>query len=663
MANYDLIVIGGGINGAAIARDASLRKLKVVLLEKEDFGSGASTNTSKLAHGGIRYLEQFRFGLVKESLRERSLLLKNAPHLVRPLPFLLPVYAKDPHSLWKIDLGLYLYDFLSGSSDFPKHGKLDSQGVLEVIPGLKKQGLLGGCSYYDAQMLDNRLLIETVLSAEQAGAEVYNYREAVDLIREDGQIKGVAYVNSLTGEKGKYYGKAVVNATGAWSNNVGRMEPNAVHCIPAPTKGVHLIVPKMSSATAILLRTPQDGRVFFVMPWGDYHLIGTTDTFYRGDPDDLAVTVEDRAYLLEAFNVFFPEQPLTHSDIISSFAGLRPLVAPAKDKEASDIDREHVVQVSDGGLITVLGGKFTTHRLIAENVVDVVMKRLGISSPCVTQNALLPGAAGPYSFSEVKEKLKNSGLDASLIKHFLSTYGTRSLDVLAIMQNDPKESEVLGNIPLFPALGDREIVIKGSAKSFINEFKLQGAEIFDDELFYTVSAGDAFFAVIATDELVDGHKKVEESFTEPMLRWLDSVLKEGAKNHKYLFVVGYEPAFPSTTTFSIKRQPQRDAFWKILASNKVLAYFSSKEHLFDRSNRYGVWQIISGGGGAPLSQGGGTLPFYHTLVLTIPGNQENVETEKKPKGPSVQVIDNKGNIVEEFTLGQDNQPLYQMRIS
>lgn len=218
-------------------------------------------------------------------------------------------------------------------------------------------------------------------------------------------------------------------------------------------------------------------------------------------------------------------------------------------------------------------------------------------------------------------------------------------------------------VPIFPALGDREIVIPGSAKNFIDVFNLKGAEIFEEELLYTVSAGQAFFAVIATDEFLDGHTKVEEGFTEAMLEWLDSVLKEGAKNHKYLFVVGYEPAFPSTTTFSIKKQPQRDAFWRILAQNKVLAYFSSKEHLFDRSNRYGVWQIISGGGGAPVSQGGGSLPFYHALVLTIPGENKEMEEEKKPRGPSVQVIDNKGNMVEEFTLGQENQPLYQMRIS
>jgi glycerol-3-phosphate dehydrogenase len=440
---FDLVVIGGGINGAAIARDASLRKLKVVLLEKEDFGSGASSKTSKLAHGGVRYLEQFQFGLVRECLRERSLLLKNAPHLVKPLPFLLPVYAEDPHSLWKINLGLYLYDYLAGKTDFPRHQKLSPENILKEIPGLKSSGLKGGCSFYDAQMLDNRIVIENILSAEHAGAKVYNHTEVTDLIREQGQIIGVVFFNSLTGEKGKFFGKAIVNASGAWSGKIGEMEPGIVHCTPAPTKGVHLIVPRMISNTALLLRAPQDGRVFFVLPWGEYNLIGTTDTFYDGNPDHLTVTTEDRNYLLEAFNAYFPDKPLEDSSVISSFAGLRPLVAPEREKFASDIVREHVIQVSTGGLITVLGGKYTTHRLVAENVVDVVMRRLKCFAPCTTKNTPLPGASGPYSLDEVKEKLKTAGLDVILMNHLLNTYGTVSLNILEIMRSDGKESEVV----------------------------------------------------------------------------------------------------------------------------------------------------------------------------------------------------------------------------
>jgi hypothetical protein len=205
-------------------------------------------------------------------------------------------------------------------------------------------------------------------------------------------------------------------------------------------------------------------------------------------------------------------------------------------------------------------------------------------------------------------------------------------------------------------------VIHQSAESFIDAFDLLGAKIIGKELLYTVSAGHAFFAVIATDEPMVGLNEPEGNFSSDMLSWLDKALKEGAKNHKYLFVVGYEPAFPSTTTFSKTHLPERDAFWKILIDNKVLAYFSSKEHLFDRSNRSGVWQIISGGGGAPLSQGGGNIPFYHGLVLTIPGDKETKEKGKQ-KVPGVQVIDIEGNTIEEFLIGPDSHPLYQMRIS
>lgn len=442
---FDLIVIGGGINGAAIARDASLRKLKVILLEKEDFGSGASTKTSKLIHGGIRYLEQFQFNLVMESLRERSLLLKNAPHLVKPLPFILPVYANDPQPLWKINLGLYLYDYLSGKSNFPKHRKISPENILEALPGLKKQGLHGGCSFYDAQMLDNRLLIETILSAEQAGAEVYNYTQVTGLIEEQGQIKGVSFCHSLTGEKGELYGKAVVNATGAWSDLIGRMEPNAAYCTPILTKGVHLIVPKIISEFALLLRAPQDGRVFFILPWGQYNLIGTTDTFYYGNPDLLMVNAEDHAYLIKAFNSFFPNRPLTESSIVSSFAGLRPLAATGRKKEASKISREYAIQVSSGGLITVLGGKYTTHRLIAEKVVDKVVQKLGVSFPCITTNMPLVGASGSSSLMEVEQQLTSASLNSMLIEHLIHAYGTLSLKILEIMQSHPNEAKAICN--------------------------------------------------------------------------------------------------------------------------------------------------------------------------------------------------------------------------
>lgn len=213
-------------------------------------------------------------------------------------------------------------------------------------------------------------------------------------------------------------------------------------------------------------------------------------------------------------------------------------------------------------------------------------------------------------------------------------------------------------VPFYPTLGDRELQIPKSVETFIHDFHLQGALVKDGQFLYTVSAGQSFFAVITTDELSQKSQSVEQSFNPFVLEWLNGTLTEAAKTYKYLFLIGYEPAFPSTTTFSKAQTPQRDAFWKILIDHKVLAYFASKEHLFDRSNRFGVWQIITGGGGAPLSQGGGSLPFFHCLVLTIPG-----EDEKNPGAPAIQVIDKEDRVVEEFTLTPTHQPLYEMRIS
>lgn len=448
---FDLVVIGGGINGAAIARDAALRNLKTILFEKNDFGSGASSKTSKLAHGGIRYLQQFQFNLVKESLEERSLLLKNAPHLVKPLHFLFPVYAEDPQSLWKINLGLYLYDFLAGNSGLPRHRKLNAESLLKAVPGLKNIGLDGGCSFYDAQMLDNRIVIENILSAEKAGAVVHNHTKITGLIRDQDQIKGVTYLNTLTGEIGDCYGRLIVNATGAWSGNISDMEPGAMHCKPKPTKGVHLIVPEILTDKALLLHAPQDGRVFFVLPWGPFSLLGTTDTFYDGNPDHLVVDNEDKNYLLTAINSFFPEKKLTEDSIIASFAGLRPLVSQEINSDPSDIFREHVIQISSGGLVTILGGKYTTHRLIAEEVVDIVIKRINISEnpnatnfvPCMTKDEPLPGASGVFSLNEVEEKLGEAQLNQDLVQHLLNTYGTASMQIWEIMQKDPNESEVI----------------------------------------------------------------------------------------------------------------------------------------------------------------------------------------------------------------------------
>nr|QIQ10875.1 Aerobic glycerol-3-phosphate dehydrogenase [uncultured bacterium] len=242
-----------------------------------------------------------------------------------------------------------------------------------------------------------------------------------------------------------------MNATGAWSANISDMEPGVTHCLPKPSKGIHLVLPNILPKVALLLRAPQDGRVFFVLPWQTFSIVGTTDTFYEGDPDHVSVDPEDQTYLLDALNAYFPTRHYTGSSVVSSFAGLRPLVAPVENQDPSDVPREHVIQISKGGLITILGGKFTTHRLIAEEVVDTVLSgklftnelAAGSYLKCTTSDVPLPGAAGPVTFGEARQQLIDFGMDDTLVSHLMGVYGVNSLDLLEIIKRDPREGELI----------------------------------------------------------------------------------------------------------------------------------------------------------------------------------------------------------------------------
>lgn len=448
-SSCDLIVIGGGINGAAIARDASMRGLSVTLLEKRDFGAGASTKTSKLVHGGLRYLENRDFALVKESLYEQALLLRNAPHIVHPLTFLFPVYAHTPRPLWQVHLGLYIYDFFSRHNGMPGHRKCSKKEVVDHYPQMNQKDLLGGCEYHDAQMLDNRLVIENILAAESAGAVVLNYAEVFKLLRTKDRIDGIYFRNVLTGQEGSISCKAIVNATGAWSNQITAMDSSASHLRVTPTKGTHLVIPQVYKSEALILHAPQDGRIFFILPWGNHSLLGTTDTFYNKDPNDVSVEDSDIAYLLEAFNFYFPQLQLTKSSIIASFAGLRPLVSNDSNSiSPSGISRSHAIHRSETGLITILGGKFTTHRKIAQDVVDAVLTELGTTvkcHPCATMLTPLPGAWHHHTQEDVRLKLRSAGLKNEQVNHLMSNYGELSLRILKIIQSDSREA-----VPICP---------------------------------------------------------------------------------------------------------------------------------------------------------------------------------------------------------------------
>jgi glycerol-3-phosphate dehydrogenase len=440
-ASYDLVIIGGGINGAAIARDAALRGLKVILLEKTDFGAGASTKTSKLAHGGLRYLEQYQFSLVKESLYERNLLLKNASHLVHPLKFVFPVYTKDPRPLWQVNLGLYVYDFFARNSRLPSHSKLNKEKIVEKFPGIESEGLMGGCAYYDAQMKDNRLVIENILAAEQAGATVLNYVKIKKFLRDQRQIEGVVF--SFNGIEGDVTIKStlVVNATGAWSNDIINVDTGRSDCYVAPTKGVHLVVPKIFD-DGLILRAPQDARIFFVLPWEGYSLIGTTDTFFSGNPETVTTDQADIDYLLEAFCYHFPHLNISRTSIIATFAGLRPLVSSHHMSKPSLVSRDHFIQLSEGRIISVLGGKFTTHRRMSEEVVDLAISQLDSTRTfdrCRTEELPLPGAISDASYLE--KELELVGLNKIYIDHLLQNYGKLTEHIIEIIRKNPLESK------------------------------------------------------------------------------------------------------------------------------------------------------------------------------------------------------------------------------
>ncbi|MBI4420136.1 MAG: glycerol-3-phosphate dehydrogenase/oxidase, partial [Gemmatimonadetes bacterium] len=372
----DLLVIGAGATGAAIARDAAMRGIRTALLDKGDFGSGTSSRSSRLIHGGLRYLELRDFRLVFEASRERRTLLRIAPHLVWPRSFLFPVYAGGRVSWWKLAAGLWLYDALALFRNVGRHRMLSKRRLLRAEPALRERGLKGGARYYDAQCDDARLSLANARAAHGHGALVANYLRADRLALADGQVRGAEVTDVLTGASFAVRALVVVNATGAWGDELRSLagEPPALR----RTKGAHVAVARerIGHQEAIALTSPVDGRLFFVLPWGELSVIGTTDTDFERDPDRVSVEAEDVVYLLRSTNAFFPNARLQPKDVVSAWAGVRALLRPADPRDPSAVSREHRIIESAAGLISVLGGKLTTFRSMAEETVDRVLARL-----------------------------------------------------------------------------------------------------------------------------------------------------------------------------------------------------------------------------------------------------------------------------------------------
>jgi glycerol-3-phosphate dehydrogenase len=432
---FDLCVIGGGINGAAVARDAALRGLSVALVEAGDFGGATSSRSSKLIHGGFRYLPQWHFLLVYHALRERERLRhRTAPHLVRPIRFLFPIYKGRGFGRLTMDIGLWLYDIFARTPWSERHRIIGTKAALRREPGLATGNLTGAALYYDAWGDDARLTLENALDAGLHGAAVANYVLVEGLAQHSGRIVAARVRDVVNDERLEIRARHYVNAAGPWVDDIRRMDDPAARASVRLTKGVHLVFPigALPAHEPIVLSDDAD-RIVFVMPHDRYVLVGTTDTDFSGDRRAVAADQNDIKYLLKVLSDGLPKITLSEDDIASSFAGLRALVIRGDEKSPSTVPREEAILESASGMLSVAGGKLTTHREIAEKVVNRLMKKLGRSAGrCPTRTEPLPGAR------EMDGGDANAALTGDTARFLEARYGTRARLVERIAAERPE---------------------------------------------------------------------------------------------------------------------------------------------------------------------------------------------------------------------------------
>jgi glycerol-3-phosphate dehydrogenase len=441
---FDLIVIGAGINGAGIARDAASRGLRVALLEKEDIGAGTSSWSGRLIHGGLRYLEQRDVRLVRESLRERERLFRLAPHLVKPVPLMMPFYAKNSRPPWMIRMGMIAYDALSLDKSPPRHRILSREEALRRFPGMAREGLSGAAVFYDGQVVwSERLCVETVLAAHADGALVRTYSAVDELIHEAGQARGVRYTDVLTGERQELRGRVVVNVAGPWVDAVLAGTGRPSKRLIGGTKGSHLVVDAFPGAPSdvVYYESQRDGRLVLVIPWGNHYLIGTTDIRFDEDPDEARADAEEVEYLLTEVNRLVPGANLTPDDVLFTYSGVRPL-PHVPDRSESSVPRSHVIvdhAPEIRNLLSIVGGKLTTYRSLAEETVDKVFRLLGRKPVrCVTRDLPLPGARVADLTRLHEELVMTSGMPPSTVDRLVEVYGSRAIDVWQIGADAPE---------------------------------------------------------------------------------------------------------------------------------------------------------------------------------------------------------------------------------
>ena len=459
---FDVIIIGAGINGAGIARDAAMRGLKVLLLDKGDVGGGTSSWSTRLIHGGLRYLEHGEFGLVRESLREREALLHIAPHLIKSLPILVPIYKRARRGPWTMRTGMIAYDVLSFDKTLPRHQMLSRTETLKKLPALEPEDLLGSAVYYDAQVeFAERLVLENVISAFEHDAAVITYARVDKLIVEGGIARGIKFTDEHRGSsptvregvsQGRHSatGSVVINAAGPWIDQLlakaGAISPQLI----GGTKGSHIIVAPFAGAPAcaIYVEAETDHRPFFIIPWNGKYLIGTTDIRYHGDLDHLQIETDEIDYLLRETNRIIPAANLARDRILYTYAGVRPLPFTGNKGEQS-ITRRHFIRRHPqvGNLFSIVGGKLTTYRSLAEEAVDLIFKKLGRSTvKCETDRVPLPGVATPGPISNFADFCKafkqNCGLPEAISERLLRIYGTRSAAIVKLVADDVSLADV-----------------------------------------------------------------------------------------------------------------------------------------------------------------------------------------------------------------------------
>lgn len=452
---FDVLVVGGGVTGAGAALDAASRGLKVALIEARDLASGTSSRSSKLIHGGLRYLEQLEFPLVHEALRERGLLATLlAPHLVRPVPFLVPLpmegwLSKVWHRVY-FGAGVALYDAFAGvvghGRGMPLHRHLTATGARRLFPSLRESTVSGAITYYDGQVDDARFVITLARTAASLGAAVATGVQAIGLVRDAREVTGVV-VRDADEKEWTIRARTVIAATGVWSNDVTSWLPDArIGLRVRASKGVHLVVPRsaITGDAGLILRTATS--VLFVIPWGGHWIIGTTDTEWRLDRAHPAASARDIDYLLDQVNEVL-ERPLRADDIEGVYAGLRPLLSGESDG-TSKLSREHAVVEPLLGLLLVAGGKFTTYRVMAQDVVDRAARRLPSARPSATARLPLLGADGWHGMWRDRADLaRRHGVSAGAVEHLLERYGSLTMEVLRLIDDRPELAEPLPGAP------------------------------------------------------------------------------------------------------------------------------------------------------------------------------------------------------------------------